>query len=76
MNIESFMHHGNEIHYRWVYVDELGEEVRVGIEDEYERYLSDDMYVDDMFSCYIPRDVFESYSDGQLRDYIERDFYD
>ena len=76
IKIEAFAHNGNEIHYRWVWIDELGEEVRVGIDEEYCTYIEEGSYCDDMFACYIPKDVFNEYSDNELKYYVETNFYD
>jgi hypothetical protein len=75
MKINSFIDNGNEIHYRWVYVEELGEEVRVGIDEEYDKFMSKDSCLDDLFSCYVPKDVFENYDYKELMEYIETNMY-
>jgi hypothetical protein len=75
MKINSFIDNGNEIHYRWVYVEELGEEVRVGIDEEYDKFMSKDSCLDDLFSCYVPKDVFENYDYNELMEYVETNMY-
>ena len=75
MRIDSFIHNGNEIHYRWVYVEELGEEVRVGIDEEYDKFMSKDSCLDDLFSCYVPKDVLENYDDKELMEYVKTNMY-
>jgi len=75
MKINSFIDNGNEIHYRWVYVEELGEDVLVGIDEEYDKFMSDNSYLDNLFSCYVPKDVFENYNYKELKEYVKTNIY-
>ena len=80
MEIQSIRHNGNEIHYRWVYSHVVGTDIRfplwmVGIQDEYDRFLSNDRHSAGMLSCYVPRDVFETYEDEELKKYALKKMY-
>ena len=75
-DIDKLVFDGNTIHYRNVYVDELGTIIRVGIDEECEKYIVEGSSIDDMFGCYVPKDVFNEYDDNELEVYVKENYYD